>query len=210
MKRETMVEQLSRLAEGLAQTFGSSCETVIHDMDNREKSILSINNGHVTGRSVGDPFNILGKPKEISEFMKNKTDLINCLGKTEDGRVIKSSTFQFIGDDFHFSLGINYDLTLLTLAEKAIRDISTVSVDLEEKLNESESSSLDQIFQDCLERMGKPLLMFNREDRKRMIGYLHEKKAFSIQKSIPRVSEKLGISRHTVYNYLREMDNPEE
>ena len=47
---------LKRLAKGIAKQFGNDCEIVIHDLsdNNAENSIVAIENGHVTGRRLGD------------------------------------------------------------------------------------------------------------------------------------------------------------
>ena len=43
-------------AKGIAGQFGSNCEVVIHDLrgDDHSHSIIAIENGHVTGRAIGD------------------------------------------------------------------------------------------------------------------------------------------------------------
>lgn len=41
--------------KGLAETFGSNCEVVLHDFSDLQHSIIAIENGHVTGRSLGSP-----------------------------------------------------------------------------------------------------------------------------------------------------------
>ena len=50
------LEFLLRLAKGLARQFGPNCEVVVHDLasNDPERSIVAIENGHVTGRKVGD------------------------------------------------------------------------------------------------------------------------------------------------------------
>ena len=47
---------LQKLAKGVAAQFGSDCEVVVHRLsaDTMEHSIVAIENGHVTGRKVGD------------------------------------------------------------------------------------------------------------------------------------------------------------
>ena len=47
---------LKQLAHGLAIQFGSSCEIAIHDLKTKdlEKSIVYIENGHVSNRQTGD------------------------------------------------------------------------------------------------------------------------------------------------------------
>ena len=50
------LETLKQIAAGVAAQFGSNCEVVIHDVSgNRpDHTIVHIENGHVSGRKVGD------------------------------------------------------------------------------------------------------------------------------------------------------------
>ena len=45
-----------QLAKGIARQFGPNCEVVVHDLasNDPETSIVAIENGHVSGRRVGD------------------------------------------------------------------------------------------------------------------------------------------------------------
>lgn len=45
MTYEEAFEFLDRTAKGIAQMFGSSCETLVHDMSVPDHPILSIYNG---------------------------------------------------------------------------------------------------------------------------------------------------------------------
>ena len=47
-----MLNELKRVAKGIAATFGSNCEVVIHDVSGKgsDNTIVAIENGHVTGR----------------------------------------------------------------------------------------------------------------------------------------------------------------
>ena len=52
-----MLDFLTRLSHGLAAQFGENCEIVIHDINHNKdmpSTIVSIDNGHVTGRKIGD------------------------------------------------------------------------------------------------------------------------------------------------------------
>ena len=42
------------LVQGLAEMFGPECEVVLHDINAVPHSIVAIENGQVTGRTVGD------------------------------------------------------------------------------------------------------------------------------------------------------------
>lgn len=205
MNREESLDFLKRLGEGISKTFGKYCETVIHDMKNKKNSIISINNGHVTGRSIGDGLDLLGTHREIDDFLAG-IDLINCQGRTKNRKLIKSSTFHLIGDDYHFAFGINFDYTLFSLAEAVIKDFIKVGEDMEATMMEYGENKLKNILNDCIQAVGKPPSMMNKADRMEVIKLLKEKNAFTFQKSIPVISEALQISRYTIYNYLKEIN----
>jgi len=206
LNNKEAIDFLNRLAEGIAKTFGSSCEAVIHDMKNKKNSIVSIYNGHVTNRKAGDSLNILGTGRDVNDFL-NGIDLIGCQGKTVDGKLIKSSTFHLIGDNYHYAFGINFDYTHLSLAEAAMKELTKVGENIEDVMKECGENRLHNIFEECMKIIGKPISMMTRDDRVRIISLLKERNAFSFHKSIPYVSEQLSISRYTIYNYLKEINN---
>ena len=202
MNREEALDFLSRMGAGIAQMFGSACETVIHDMQDKQHRLIAIYNGHVTKRSVGDKLLVLGH-KEVGDFFLGN-DFINCEGKTRDGRLIKTSTFHLKGEDYHFAFGINFDYTHLAMAHSALENLIAVGPNIDEAIQTSTDDLLQAIFDECLKTVGKPVALFAKEDRYKMFDLLHAKGAFNIQRGIPLIAEKLNISRHTIYKYMRE------
>ena len=196
---------LVRLADGLTQMFGKNCEVVIHDMNNFKNSILYIKNNHVTNRQVSEKFKILGI-KDVDEFFNGK-DLINCNASTADKRLLKSSTFHLKGEDYHYAFGINLDYTHLAFAQSIISDLIHVGEDINDAINDTPSPEvmLEKLLEEALRQIGKPISMLSKKDRIFIVQYLEEKGAFNVQKAIPMVSEKLNISRYTIYNYLKEI-----
>ena len=81
MTREEAFEFLDRTARGIAEMFGSSCETLVHDMGDPRHPILSIYNGHVSGRTVGSTLDILGTAKELDHDAL-VTDFVNLYATT--------------------------------------------------------------------------------------------------------------------------------
>lgn len=201
MEKEHALELLTRIAEGLAHTFGSSCETVIHDLQDKDHSIVAIANGQVTGRKVGDSLMVLGT-KTVDDLMLGR-DLVNCDGRNRNGRLIKSSTFHARGEDYHYALGVNFDYTHLALARAALDNLTRTGETIDEAIDKSASNLLDEIFDECLQNIGKPVALLTREDRRKMISQLNDRGAFAIQKGIPTISARLNISRYTIYNYLK-------
>ena len=64
-----------------------------------------------------------------------------------------------------------------------------------------------QKFEQEVEKSGKTIVSMNKKDRLTLIKNLNEVGVFKVQKSIPYVAELMGISRYTIYNYLREIED---
>lgn len=205
MTRDEAFDFLDRTARGIAEMFGSSCETLIHDMGVPSHPILSIYNGHVSGREVGSTMDIMGIGLELDERAYTE-DFVNLAATTPDGRQTKSSTFHLIGEDYNLALGINFDYTGLVFANRILNDLMSSHSDLQSALwQEGDSRQLSDLFDRCLTAIGKPADGLNKRDRVRLISMLEQQNAFSYRKSVPFVAQQLGVSRYTVYKYLGEI-----
>ncbi len=129
MNRDEAFEFLDRTARGIAEMFGSSCETLVHDMGDPGHPILSIYNGHVSGRTVGSTLDILGTARHLDEDARI-TDFVNLYATTPSGQQIKSSTFHLIGEDYNLALGINFDYSSLVYANRTLVDLMSAQADL--------------------------------------------------------------------------------
>ena len=204
MTRDEAFEFLDRTARGVAEMFGSSCETLVHDMGDPSHPILSIYNGHVSGRSVGSTLDILGPAKELDETAL-VTDFVNLYATTPAGQQIKSSTFHLIGEGYNLALGINFDYTSLVYANKILVDLMSAEADLQSAMWQGGDTRLAALFDECLSAVGKPVAALNKRDRMKIIALLDQKNAFSFRKSVPFVAKHLQVSRYTVYKYLGEL-----
>lgn len=204
MNRDEAFEFLDRTARGIAETFGSSCETLVHDMSVPSHPILAIYNGHVSGRAVGSTMDILGNDTQLSEEGL-RTDFVNLYATTPSGQQIKSSTFHMIGEDYNLALGINFDYSSLVYANRILVDLMSADADLKSAMWHSGDNRLGEVFEECLAAVGKPVAALNKADRLKIIALLDQKDAFSFRKSVPFVSQRLGVSRYTVYKYLSEL-----
>ena len=205
MTRDEAFEFLDRTACGIAEMFGSSCETLVHDMGVPTHPILSIYNGHVSGREVGSTMDIMGIGLELDEQAAT-TDQVNLAATTPDGRQTKSSTFHMIGEDYNLALGINFDYTSLVFANRILEDLMSARSDLRSALwQPGDAKQLGDLFDQCVAALGKPANALTKTDRLRLVGLLRERNAFSYRKSVPYVAGRLGVSRYTVYKYLDEV-----
>ena len=203
---------LKQLAHGLAIQFGSSCEIAIHDLKTKdlEKSIVYIENGHVSNRQTGD-----GPSGIVLETLQSDPstihDKLSYLTKTEDGRILKSSTFYIRADDGSVSyiFSLNYDITAFTAASTAIQSLIATKDNLPDLTGDSPrqithnvNELLDLLIEQAVAKVGKPVAMMNKDDKVAVVQYLDHAGAFLITKSGDKVSSYLGISKFTLYSYM--------
>ena len=203
---------LKQLAHGLAIQFGSSCEIAIHDLKAKdlEKSIVYIENGHVSNRQTGD-----GPSGIVLETLQSDPstihDKLSYLTKTEDGRILKSSTFYIRDDDGSISyiFSLNYDITAFTAASTAIQSLIATKDNLPDLTGDSPrqithnvNELLDLLIEQAVAKVGKPVAMMNKDDKVAVVQYLDHAGAFLITKSGDKVSSYLGISKFTLYSYM--------
>ena len=209
MNREDMLAFLKNEAKGIAKMFGPNCETLVHDMTRPGHPILAIYHGTVTGREVGSTADIFGDIGDYDETVYQNKDYINQLVISRDGRTLKSSTFNIVGDDFHFAFGINMDITNMVRAQQLFSEMTATSGDLQQTLMQDARSHLEELLRECISAVGKEPQDMKKTDRMRIIRMLYKRRAFTYQKSVAIVSEQLGVSRYTVYKYMHELEEAE-
>ena len=203
---------LKQLAHGLAIQFGSSCEIAIHDLKTKdlEKSIVYIENGHISNRQTGDGPSVI-----VLETLQSDPstihDKLSYLTKTEDGRILKSSTFYIRDDDGSISyiFSLNYDITAFTAASTAIQSLIAtkdklpdLTGDSPRQITHNVNELLDLLIEQAVAKVGKPVAMMNKDDKVAVVQYLDHAGAFLITKSGDKVSSYLGISKFTLYSYM--------
>lgn len=210
------VDFYTRLAHAIAAQFGTNCEVVVHDLetDDPERSIIAIENGHVTGRSVGDgPSHVVLEAAKAGKLHK-LDDRLAYLTKTDDGRILRSTTVFIRNDDGEVVgiLGINYDITIISAAAKTLNGLTGSPEKAADAANEPEpepivrnvADLLDDLIEQSVALVGKPAALMSKDERVRAIGYLNDTGAFLITKSGPKVCKYFGISKYTLYSYLDE------
>ena len=210
MNREEMLAFLKNEAQGIAKMFGPNCETIVHDMTRPGHPILAIYNGTVTGREIGSTADIFGDIGDYDETIYKNKDYTNQLVLSRDGRTLKSSTFNIVGDDFHFALGINMDITNMVRATQMLTEMSATSGDLQQTLMQDARSQLEELLRECVSAVGKEPGLMKKTDRMRIIRMLYKRRAFTYQKSVAIVAERLNVSRYTVYKYMHELEEAEK
>ena len=200
------LDLLKQVAAGIAAQFGSSCEVVVHDLSRHpDHTIVAIENGHVSGRKVGD-----GASNVVMEQMQTNDpepkDHLCYLMKTPDGKILKSSTVYIRNSKGKVSaiLAINYDISKLMIVEDAIREL--ISTPEPQQAEPEKIVNVNDLLEDLIQQsvalVGKPAALMNKDDKIRAIRFLSDAGAFLVTKSGDKVAKYFGISKYTLYSYI--------
>ena len=199
---------LSDIANCIAMQFGSNCEVVLHDLTlPYNKTIVAIWNGHVTGRKVGDGGTNAGL--EILRGSASPKDqcYINTL---PNGRILRT-TSKYFRDEYgkvNGSLCINYDITDLINAERALSVMTGGSETQEREENEFFVGNVDKLLEQMMYQavltIGKEVPDLTKDDKIQIVHQLDKKGFFLIKKAAEKLADFLGLSRYSIYNYLNE------
>jgi predicted transcriptional regulator YheO len=205
------------IADLLVQTFGEDCEVVLHDLSTPQQSVVYVANNHVTGRKVGDSFHHLVSQAILAE--KTDNGVIANYYFQHKNKLIRSSSLLIRDLDGRLvgALCINLDTTKLTehlqWLGKMLPDLkqaptslnkipfATESID-PQTINRSVMDIVNNVIDSVINEVPQP---HTREQRLEMIRFMETRGVFLVKGAIDRVSEKLGISKVTVYSYLDEI-----
>ena len=188
------------------------CRIVIHDVRHGiENTILYIENGHVTDRKSGDSASNVVL-EAIKADPSTLQDQYAYLTKTNDGRLLKSSTF-YIKDEsgtLAYIFSINYDITALAAADQFLQSFIQTQNPAEPSASRSATPQithnvielLDTLIEQAISNIGKPAALMTKDEKVRVVQYLNDAGAFLITKSGDKVASILGISKFTLYNYM--------
>ncbi len=204
-----IIKRYIPMVKCIAETFGNHCEVVLHEFSKLPNSLVEIQNGHVTGRSIGSP---------MTEFSLNvvkhgdtNEDIMNYTGKSMEGKVLKSSTV-FIKDDEGKTIGcfcINLDMTELYAAKQVLDEIMRISDDDKKREDQIVVNKVNSVLNDIvirtIEESGKPVAYLSKDEKVTIVKSLELQGAFLIKGAIDYVAKVLCVSRYTIYNYLDEV-----
>ena len=203
-----VLRRFEPVVDGFGQLLGSNCEIVLHALEDTSKSVIKIANGRVTGRALGSPMTDFGL-----EIMHNadkiESDVVGVYHtKSNRGTPLKSVTV-LIRNPRGKPIGmlcINMDLAV-PLADFARELLSSSQPATETTIEHFPLNATDLIsstLEEALAEAGRWGRLSARERNKLVVAQLHSRGVFGVKGAVDIVARKMGISRYTVYNYLRE------
>jgi len=200
---------LEPIVEGIAEAFGSNCEVVLHSLEDTSRSVVKIVNGRVTGRKVGSPLTDFAAAILKKADSLEKDVVGSYYSKLDAGRQLKSVTMLIRntqGKPIGF-MCINIDLSaplsdflkeFLPIGGESSPEavIEHFPLSMEDLI----IRSLQLVMTDVNNRRG----LSPSEKNKVTVLELYKRGIFNVRGAIDLVAKEIGVSRYTVYNYIRE------
>ncbi|MFD5825902.1 transcriptional regulator [Lentzea sp. NPDC060358] len=199
---------MTPVLEGIAATFGRSCEVVLHDYRDPERSVVAVA-GAVTGRRVGDAMSEIGlRVLAAGDDARNEVGYIT---RAQDGRLLKCTTLPLRDVDGTLigALCVNVDLSAINRATGVLSDLLGLSAAEDTGATTDFSGDLDRVVDSLVGRAERahavPVTALGREDRLALVRSLHDAGVFGLRGAPGRIAQRLGISRTGLYNDLAEL-----
>lgn len=216
-----LLRQYVKLTEFLGAALGPDYEVALHDLTDKNRSIIAIVNGYISGREIGAPLTNMALSVLKDESYEWQDYRLHYSGVSAAGNTLRSSTM-FIKEDGKLigMLCINFDdsryqafarqvLTLchpnqyfsaLTQPEEAPEDAPRP----ETFRNSTEAVTQDAIAHE-LERLGVPADRLTSEERLQIISNLEQSGIFLLKGAVKDAAAGLGCSQASVYRYLSQI-----
>ena len=208
-EKESFFRNLQRIADAVVSLLGKNCEACIHDLTRLDNSLVYIQ-GDVTGRKPGAPATDL-LMKMLQHNSGKAEDKHNYKTTTADGRSLKSTT-TFIRDATGQPVAafcINLDTTDFFNASQALMPF----INTQENNNQAKTETfahaagetVDALFFHAVEEIGKHPATMNIDEKTELTRLLEKNGAFLLKGAVEQVAQMLGVTKFTVYNYLKKV-----
>jgi predicted transcriptional regulator YheO len=211
---DARLQALLPIVRGIAQMFGPECEVVLHDVGRLPHSIVAIENGGVSGRTLGDV-----PTDRMLRNLRNpdETQDVRLYVSSHEGKILKSLAVTLRDEDGepYGLLGLNYDVSEVVQAQRVLADFTAIgrlgggAPEVGEIFAGDIRDVVAGMVTQTLGEIGKTPAAMTREEKMEVVKRLEERGAFLVKRSAEQVAEALDLSRYTIFAYLKEIRHGE-
>lgn len=189
-------------------------EVVLHDVRDRESSLVAIRNGQISGREIGAPMSDFAARVLSQGKREGKNFLTNYIGKAgSSGKFLKSSTYFIRDDDGEIiaMLGINSDISVFSEMHRVLARVLAVEDALDDTSENGDNGDkkfsvkemVGAVMDQVLNARVVDASRMTGEEKKEVVDALNEKGVFLLKGTVAEVAQRLEVSEQTVYRYLK-------
>ncbi|MFF0724349.1 transcriptional regulator [Streptomyces sp. NPDC004134] len=202
---ELLLREAEKIVTALGRMFPGVCEVVLHDLRDPRHAVRTIENP-LSGRSPGDPATELGLARiedpDYPEVIQNYPN------RFPDGRPAKSTSIGIRNSAGAYvaALCLNLDVSVLDRTARTLQALTAVEdpgLPLTETLRARTADELRAAVEEFAAARGQTPRALASADRRELVRDLRARGLLEVRSAVRLVTELLGVSRATVYNYLR-------
>lgn len=223
-----LLQQYMKLTEFLGLALGPDYEVALHDLTNKDRSIIAIANNHISGREIGAPLTNMALGILRDRSYETNDYCLQYHGISVNGKDLRSNTF-FIKQDGRLigMLCINFDdsryqdvcdrILELCHPDSFVTNVlmqPSMSRPLEDRpapekfRNSADAVAVDAINRE-LDRMGVVPERLTSEERLKVITALEASGTFLLKGAVKSAAASLHCSQASIYRYLAQVKNPD-
>jgi len=198
------------VVDGLAMLIGQHCEIVLHSLEDLKCSAVRIANGEHTGRKIGSPITDLAL-RMLHEMRGADSNVSNAyFTRAKSGVLMKSVTIAIRNREqrsigllcINMNLDVPFSQIIKTFMPPEAQE-SAPAVNFASSVDDLVAQTLEF----TIEEVNADRNVSNNAKNRQVVLNLYEKGIFDIKDAINQVAERLNISKHTVYLYIRQFKN---
>ncbi len=210
------LECIRRMMPAIALAFGTNCMVTLHSAETPELPCIAVENGFINNLKIGDPAAGFVRDTMLEEGKRGGKDTIGVYyTRTVHDHAIKC-VISVIRNERNdpigcLCIGIDVAVPLNEFLQSFTPDADN---DLANSLSDPSSliGNIDQMVEHAIsqavavvnERKGLSATDRNRS----IVQILHDNGIFSVRGAVGVVATALGVTRYTIYNYLKDVTTP--
>ena len=215
-----LLQHFVKLTEFLGLALGPDYEVALHDLTDRNRSLIAIANNHISGREIGAPLTNVALRAIMDRSYETEDYRLHYYGTSADGKKLRSSTM-FIKNHGKLigMLCINFDDSRYRELSERVLQLCHPDVFVSSQLTpppasapdnaESFHNSIDAVAADAitqeLQRLGVTADRLTPDERLCIISSLAENGIFLLKGAVKDVAAALHCSQASVYRYLSQI-----
>ncbi|MGW0366188.1 helix-turn-helix transcriptional regulator [Streptomyces sp. NPDC002990] len=202
---ELLLREAETIVTAIGRMFPGLCEVVLHDLRNPQNAIRAIEN-NLSGRCVGDPATELGVARIRDPGHPRVVQ--NYANTFPDGRPAKSTSIGIKNSkgDYVAAVCLNLDVSLFATVARSLQHL--VRTDEQEQsftesLRARTAGELRALVEDYAAKRGQTPRSLDSAEKKKLVRLLRDEGFLDVKNAVRILTDILGVSRATVYNYVK-------
>lgn len=200
-----LIHESKKIVQSLGKMFAPFCEVVLHDLRTPAQAIIAIEN-NFSGRKIGDATTNVGLERVVNDAFPEV--LQNYQNILPNGKVVKSTSIGIKNEEGHYiaSICLNFDTSVFSQLNSQLAEFittKTLTHTPTEQLRSLSSQEVEEAVSQFAHSKNETPQSLDKNQKRELILLLEEKGLLQLRNAISTVATLLGVTRPTIYNYLK-------